>query len=149
DGEVDAAVLPQRLERLGQEAALAHDGAGAVVADQPLGEAAHAGRRGRADAHRLVRAVGELAHVRGGVQERGAAQGERRLLAVVEDADLGGVADADDLALDRDRVARVERADGGLVGGEGDLVVHHASLSYSIAPAAEMWALARRAAQHW
>src|SRR5438552_2646395 len=64
---VDAAVLPQRLERLGQEAALAHDGAGAVVADQALGETAHAGRRGRADAHRLVRAVRQLAHVRGGV----------------------------------------------------------------------------------
>ena len=84
------------------------------------------------------------------MQERGAAQGERRLLAVVEDPDLGRVADPDDLALDRDGVAGAEDADGGLVGGEGELVVgHQASLSYSIAPAAEMWALARRAAQHW
>jgi hypothetical protein len=144
-------VLAQRLERLGQEAALAHDGAGAVVADQALGEAAHAGGRGRADAHRLVRAVRQLAHVRRGVQQGRAAQRERRLLALVEDPDLGGVADPDDLALDRDRVAGVERADSRLVGGEADLLVGHghASLSYAIAPAAEMWALARRAAQHW
>jgi hypothetical protein len=59
------------------------------------------------------------------VQQRRAAKRHRRLDALVEDADLGGVADADDVALDGDGVAGPELADGRLVGGEGDLVMCH------------------------
>jgi hypothetical protein len=61
----------------------------------------------------------------GAVQQRCAAKRHGRLDALVEDADLGGVADADDVALDGDGFAGAERAHGGLVGGEGDLVMCH------------------------
>ena len=60
--------------------------------------------------------VAELADVRRRVQEERAAQVHRRLDALVEDPDLRAVADADDVAVDGDRVARAELADVVLVG---------------------------------
>ena len=63
----------------------------------------------------------------GAVWSRNApAEVHRRLDALVEDADLGAVADADDVALHRDLVAGAELQDVGRVGDrEGDLVVGH------------------------
>src|SRR5918994_1117798 len=54
DREVDHPVLAQRLDRLVGEAALAADRTHAVVAAERLGEAHHAGSRGRADRDGLV-----------------------------------------------------------------------------------------------
>src|SRR5207248_9464656 len=97
-------------------------------------------------------AVGELAHAGCGVQQERAAQVHRRLDALVEDADLRAVADADDVALDRHLVARLQLEDLLRVGDrERDFVLRHlyASRSKSVVPSAAMCALARRAAQHW
>src|ERR671918_2870505 len=88
DREVDHAEALHRLDRLVGEATLAADGANAVLGAQRLGEAHHARARGRADADLLVAAVVELADARGGVQEERAGEIHRRLLALVEDADL-------------------------------------------------------------
>src|SRR5919106_1122407 len=54
DREVDHPVLPERLDRLVGEAALAADRADAVLAPERLREAHHAGARRRADGERLV-----------------------------------------------------------------------------------------------
>ena len=85
------------------------------------------------------------------MQEKGAGEIHRRLDPLVEDPDLGAVADPDDVALDRDLVAGAELQDlGGVGDGERDLVRgHQASLSYSMDPSAATCAEARRAAQHW
>ena len=61
-------------------------------------------------------------------QER-AGEVHRRLDALVEDADLRAVADADDVTLDGDLVARAELQDLLRVGDrEGDLVLRHPEL---------------------
>ena len=50
----------------------------------------------------------------------------RRLHALIEDADLGAVADSDDVPLDGDLVACPELQDLGRIGeGEGNLVLSH------------------------
>src|SRR6266487_3770157 len=74
-----------------------------------------------------------------------------RLDPLVEDPDLRPVANADDVALNGDLVTGAELEDLTLVGDrEGDLVRRHQnSRSKSMSPSAEMWAVARRAAQHW
>src|SRR3954447_23895451 len=97
DREIDHPEPLHRLDRLVGKPALAADRAHPVVASERLGEAHHARRRRRADAHLLVLAFGDLAHVRRGVQQEGAVEIERRLDALVEDADLRAVADADDV----------------------------------------------------
>src|SRR5688500_741108 len=61
DGEVDHSVAAHRLDRLVGEAALPADCAHAVVPPERLGEAHHAGARGRADADLLVLAFRNLA----------------------------------------------------------------------------------------
>src|SRR6476619_7439595 len=76
DREIDHAELVHRLDRLVGETALAADGAHAVLPSERLGEAHHARARGGADADLLVRAtafgvLGDLAHVRRGVQQEG------------------------------------------------------------------------------
>ena len=94
----------------------------------------------------------ELADVGRGVEQERAAQIHRRLDALVEDPDLRAVADADDVALDGDLVARAELEDLLRVGDrERDLVRGHlyASRSKSTVPSAATCAVARRAAQHW
>src|SRR3954463_14745605 len=151
DREVDHPQALHRLDRHVGEAALAADRADAVLRAERLGEAHHPRARGRADTDLVVAAVCALAHVRRGVQQERAFQVHRRLDALVEDPDLGPVADADDVTLDNDLVARAELEDLDLVGDrEGDLVAcHQASRSNSTSPLAETWALARRAAQHW
>ena len=53
----------------------------------------------------------ELADVRRRVQQERAGEVHRRLDALVEDADLRAVADADDVAVDGDEVARAQLAD--------------------------------------
>ena len=53
----------------------------------------------------------ELAHVRRGVQQERAAEVHRRLDALVEDADLRAVADADDVALHGHLVAGAQLQD--------------------------------------
>src|ERR671932_669258 len=133
DREVDHPVAAHRLGRLVREAALAAD---------------------RADAVALAERVGEpdLPDAGRGVQEEGAAQVHRGLLALVEDPDLRPVADPDDVALDDDLVAGAELQDLlGIGDGEGDLVRRHpqASRSKSTVPSALTCAVARRAAQHW
>src|SRR5436190_8675310 len=96
DREVDHAVLAHRLDRFVGKAALAADRAHAVLRSQRLGEAHHARTRRRADADLLVFPVGDLANARRRVEEERAAKIHRRLDALVEDADLRAVADADD-----------------------------------------------------
>src|SRR5436305_9088162 len=151
DREIDHPVLSHRLDRLVREAALAADRADAVALAERLGEPHHARRGRRADADLLVAALADLPHAWRRVEQERAAQVHRRLDALVEDPDLRPVADADDVALDDDLVARAELQD--LVGirdGEGDLVRrHHASRSKSTVPSALTCAVARRAAQHW
>src|SRR3954463_3207534 len=126
DREIDHPQTLHRLDRLVREAALAADRAHAVLIAERLGEAHHPRAGRRPDADLLVLALGDLAHVRRGVQQEGAAQLHRRLDALVEDADLRPVADADDVALDDHLVARAQLEDLGLVGDrEGDLVRGH------------------------
>src|SRR3954463_16111846 len=100
DREVDHAELLHRLDRLVGEAALAADRAHAVLRAERLGEAHHARRRRRPDADLLVLPGADLANVRRGVEQERAGEIHRRLDALVEDADLRTVADADDVALD-------------------------------------------------
>jgi hypothetical protein len=95
---------------------IAADRAHAVLRAERLGEAHHARARRRADADLLVlapafRISAELADARCGVQQKRAAQVHRRLDALVEDANLGAVADADDVPLDGHLVARAELED--------------------------------------
>jgi hypothetical protein len=109
--EIDHPVLRHRLDRLVRQPALAGDRAHAVVAPERFGEAHHPRARRRADAHRLVLARAELPDVWCRMQEKSAVQVERRLHALVEDPDLGAVANTDDVAVDRDEVARTKLAD--------------------------------------
>src|SRR5689334_23358359 len=131
DGEVDHAEPLHRLDRDVREAALAADRADAVLLAEALGEAHHAGARGGADADLLVGApalgvLGHLAHVRRRVEQEGATEIHRRLDTLVEDPDLGSVADADDVALHRDLVAGAELEDLGRIGDrERDFVLGH------------------------
>src|SRR5205823_4130267 len=126
DREVDHPVLPHRLDRLVGEAALAADGAHAVVAAERLGEANHAGARRRADADRVVAPVLALLHARRRVQQERAFEVHRRLDALVEDPDLSAVADPDDVALDDDLVPGAEPEDLLLVRDrESDFVPSH------------------------
>src|SRR5207245_2858676 len=141
-----------RLDRLVGEAALAADRAHAVLPAERLREAHHPRARRGADADLLVAAFAELAHVRRRVKQERAAEVHRRLDALVEDADLGSIPDADDVTLDGHLVARAELEDLLRVGDrESDFVRRHgyASRSKSIVPSAPMCAEARRAAQHW
>src|SRR6185312_4969753 len=111
DGEVDHPEPLHRLDRLVGEAALAADRADAVLRAERLGEAHHACRRGRADADLLVLARAELANAGRGVEQERASEIHRRLDALVEDADLRAVADADDVALHDHLVAGPELED--------------------------------------
>src|SRR5579872_4515161 len=111
DREVDHPQPVHRLDRLVREASLAADRPHAVLPAERLGEAHHAGARRRADADLLVPALRDLANVRSRVEQERAGEVHRRRLALVEDADLGAIADADDVALDGDLVARPELED--------------------------------------
>src|SRR5438876_4270722 len=104
DCEVDHPMLAHRLDRLVREAALAADRAHTVLRAERLGEAHHAGARGGADADRLV-LVADLANAGRGVEQERALQVHGGLDALVEDPDLGPVADADYVALDDHLVA--------------------------------------------
>src|SRR6266511_3250538 len=149
DREVHHPVLAHRLDRVVREAALAADRANAVLRPEPFGEAHHPGARCRPDADLLVATLAELADAGRRVQQEGPGQIHRRLDALVEDSDVRAVADADDVAVDRDEVAGAELPDLFLGGGECQAMLgHHASRSYSISPSAEIWAEALRAAQH-
>src|SRR4051812_7910085 len=131
DREVDHAELVHRPDRLVREAALAADRAYAVLLSERLGEAHHARARRGADADLLVAAVLELAHAGRGVEQERAAEIHRRLDALVEDADLRPVADADDVALHGDLVAGAQLEDLGRVGDrERDFVVRHQWVSW-------------------
>src|SRR3954467_10474664 len=79
DREVDHPEPLHGLDRLVREPALAADRADAVLRAERLGQAHHAGARGRADAELLVPVLGDLADVRRGVQEEGAGEVHRRL----------------------------------------------------------------------
>src|SRR4051812_5667359 len=125
DREVDHPVLAHRLDRLVGKPALAADGADAVLLAERLGEAHHARRRGRPDSHLLVLAFANLAHVRRGVQQEGAVEVERRLDALVEDADLRAVADADDVTVDEHLVAGAQLADRRFVRGKDEAFRTH------------------------
>src|SRR5690242_1543756 len=177
DREIDHPVLAHGLDRLVREAALAADRADAVLRAERLGEPDHPRARRRADANGVVAAVVALLDSGCGVQQECALEIHRRLLALVEDPDLRPVADADDVTLDDDLVARAELEELGLVGDrEGDFMLRHglsshprwqplarnshgtvtnvcqisqASRSKSVEPSAAMCAVARRAAQHW
>jgi predicted esterase len=72
----------------------------------------------------------ELAHVRGRVQEEGALEVPRRRDALVEDPHLRAVTNADDVAVDRDEIARAKLANLLFGGREPQAVLrHHASRS--------------------
>src|SRR5829696_111337 len=124
DGEVHHPQALHRLDRLVGEAALAADRPHAVPSAERLGEAHHAGARRRPHADRVIAAVLALPHVGRGVQQERAAQVHRRLDALVEDPDLGAVADADDVALDGYLVARAQLQDLALVGDRKRDLVH-------------------------
>src|SRR5262249_3500309 len=153
DREVDHPEPLHRLDRLVREAALAADRAHTVLLAERRGEPHHPRRGGRADADLLVLAGTDLADVRRGVKEERAAQVHGRLDALVEDADLRSVADADDAALDDHLVTGAQLQDLlGMGDRERHVVGRHvtqASRSYSMSPSAVMCALARLAAQHW
>src|SRR3954447_22988096 len=102
DREVDHPELSHRLDRLVREAAFAADRADAVLLAERLGEPDHPGRGRGADADLVVAAVVPFADARRRVQQEGAAHVHRGLDALVEDPDLGAVADADDVALNGD-----------------------------------------------
>src|SRR5829696_1521865 len=126
DREVDHPEPPHRLDRLVGKAALPADRADAVLLAERLGEAHHPCARRRADADLLVLPLRNLAHVRRRVEQERAREVHRRLDALIEDADLRPVADADDVALDGDLVAGAELQDLALVSdGEGHLVNGH------------------------
>src|SRR5919106_1195710 len=126
DREVDHPEALHGLDRLVGEAALAADGAHAVLRAETFRETHHARARGRPDAELLVLPGPELADVGRRVQEKCAAEVHRRLDPLVEDPDLRAVADPDDVALDDDLVARAQLQDLGRIGdGEGDLVRCH------------------------
>src|SRR3954465_12923899 len=101
DREIDHAVLAHRLDRVVGEAALPADRAHAVLRSERLGEADHARARRRAYAALLVLALADLANAGRRVQQERAAEIHRRFDALVEDADLRAVADADDVPLHR------------------------------------------------
>ncbi len=66
------------------------------------------------------------------MQQERAGEIHRRLLALVEDPDLRAVADADDVALHGDLVARAEREElGGIGDREGELALRHLYASRS------------------
>src|SRR5919201_5735280 len=111
DGEVDHAVAAHRLDRFVGQSALATDGADAVVPAQRLGEAHHARARGSPDRERLVAARAELADTGSRMQEEGAREVHRWRHAVVEDADLRPVAEADHVPVDEHGVAGAQLAD--------------------------------------
>src|SRR3989304_2662682 len=77
-----------RLDRLVREAALAADGADAVLGAEPLGEAHHARARRRAYANLLVAPRAELAHAGSGVEQERAGEVHRRGGAPGEGPDL-------------------------------------------------------------
>ena len=132
DREVDHPEPLHRLDRLVGEAALAADRADAVLRAERLGEAHHPRARRRADADLLVLAVVELANTGRRVEQERPREIHRRLDALVEDPDLRPVADADDVALDGDLVARAELQDLLRVGDrEGDFVLCHQKLPSS------------------
>src|SRR5919109_2126055 len=150
DREIDHSVLAHRLDRLVGQAALPGDRADAVIPAEPLGEANHAGARGRADAERVVAAVVALADIRRRMEQEPAAKVQRRLDALVEDPNVRAVPDPDDVAVDRNEIAGAELANVLFGRGEGEPVFrHHASRSKSVVPSAATCAVARRAAQHW
>src|SRR5579884_222021 len=99
DREIDHAEPAHRLDRLVGEPTLAADRAHAVLRAERLGEAHHPGARRRPDADLLVLPLGELADAGRRVQEERAREVHRRLDVLVEDPDLGAVADPDDVAL--------------------------------------------------
>ena len=59
------------------------------------------------------------------MQEQSAGEIDRRLLALVEDADLGAVADADDVTVDDHLIAGSEGADLVLARRKSELVRGH------------------------
>src|SRR5262245_60217403 len=115
DREVDHAEPLHRLDRLIWEAALAADRTHAVLRAERLREAHHARGRRRADADLLVAAFADLADVRRGVEQERAGEVHGRLDALVEDADLRAVANADDVALHDHLVAGAKLEDLALV----------------------------------
>src|SRR5262249_58261651 len=97
--------------RLVRQTALATDGTHAVLRAEPVREAHHPRGGRRADADLLVLARADLPHAGRGVQQERAVQVHRRLDALVEDAGVPAAADADDVAVDDDLVARAQLAD--------------------------------------
>src|SRR5262245_23102938 len=136
DREVDHPQALHRLDRLVGEASLAADRPDAVLHPERLREAHHARARRRPDAERLVPPRAELADVRRRVQEKRARKVHRRLDALVEDADLGAVADPDDVALHGNLVTRAKLQDLGRVRDRERHLVrrHQASLSKLVDP---------------
>src|SRR3954453_23001724 len=151
DREIDHAVLAHRLDRVVGEAALPADRAHAVLRSERLGEADHARARRRAYADLLVLALADLANAGRRVQQERAAEIHRRFDALVEDADLPAVADADDVPLHRHLVAGAQLQDLLRIRDRERHLVrrHQNSLSYPTLPSAATCAEARRAAQHW
>src|SRR5262245_180208 len=125
DREVDHPVAAHRLDRLVREAPLPADRADAVVAAERLRETHHACRRRRPYAHRLVPAGAELADIGRRVEQERAVQVPRWIDALVEDAHLRAVANADDVTVDGDEIARPELADLLLGRRKGQPVLSH------------------------
>jgi hypothetical protein len=82
------------------------------------------------------------------VQKESSLQIQRRLDALVEDADLRAVADADDVTVDQHLVARAELADRSSSSGTDQSFALELPVVLDC-PSASTCAVARRAAQHW
>src|SRR6266550_5390075 len=122
DREVDHPESLHRLDRLVRKAALAADRADSVLRAEAFREAHHARGGRRADADLLVLAGAELAHAWCRVQQERTAEVHRRRDALVEDADLRAIADADNVTVDGDLVAGAQLANRLLGRRKGELL---------------------------
>src|SRR5205085_1276193 len=117
DRQVDAPVFFHLVDRVLEETGFADHRADAVLLDQAGIEPVHTrGGRG-ADANLFIFAIGKFFHAGRGVQADGAGQIRRRRDAFVENADLRGVPDAEDVTVDVDGIFELEVSDVGL--GQG------------------------------
>src|SRR6266508_2487533 len=106
DREIDHSEPLHRLDRLVGKPTLAADRADSVLRTEAFREAHHARGGRRADADLLVLAGAELAHAGRRVQQERAAEIHWRRDALVEDAHLRAISDADDVTVDGRLVAR-------------------------------------------
>src|SRR5439155_24729919 len=130
DGEVHAPKILKGGERIGAQAPFANHDAHAVLLEQRPREALHAIARRGADAdwrvaRRVLRTLFHLTYVRGGMNHGMPGEIEARLAPAVEHVDLRGVADAEQRALQGDRVVHAQLSDLGFANRRVEVVMHY------------------------